>query len=131
MNPVTATPTLPGLGDNSFGLQLLRFLREHATSINQAAAGRLMTPVQVTASYTAGENDSLIVFKGAGAATITLPAVTQMAGKRLIVQRGDANTGTITISPASGNINGGASVTLTTAYQRRDIVSDGVDYWSA
>jgi hypothetical protein len=54
-----------------------------------------------------------------------------MTGKRITIQRGDSNTGTITIAPASGNINGGASVTLTTAYQRREIVSDGVDYWSA
>ena len=131
MTPVTASPSLPGLADASFGLHLVRFLREHATAINQAAAGRLLNPVQVTASYTAGENDSLIVVKLAGTATVTLPAASRMAGKRLVVQRGDANTGTITIAAASGNINGGASVTLTTAYQRRDIVCDGVDYWSA
>lgn len=108
--------------------RMYEVLREHAQAINAAS---ILTPKQITATATLGEGDTFIVFKAAGTATITLPAPGRMTGIRILIQRGDSNTGTITISPTSGNINGGASVTMTTAYQRREIVSDGVDYWSA
>lgn len=123
-NKVSTDPRLPFGAD----ARLVDVLREHAQAINSAT---LLTPRQITATATLGEGDQLVIFKAAGTATITLPTPSRMTGKRITIQRGDSNTGTITIAPASGNINGGASVTMTTAYQRREIVSDGVDYWSA
>lgn len=123
-NKVSTDPRLPFGAD----ARLVDVLREHAQAINTAT---LLTPRQITATTTLGEGDQFVIFKAAGTATITLPAPARMTGKRITIQRGDSNTGTITIAPASGNINGGASVTMTTAYQRREIVSDGVSYWSA
>lgn len=123
-NRVSTDPRLAPGGDP----RLYELFREHAQAINGAT---LLTPKQITATSTLGEGDTFVIFKAAGTATITLPAPGRMTGKRITIQRGDSNTGTITIAPASGNINGGASVTMTTAYQRREIVSDGVDYWSA
>jgi hypothetical protein len=124
LNRVSTDPRLPFGAD----ARLVEVLREQAQAINTAT---LLTPKQITATATLGEGDQFVIFKAAGTATITLPAPARMTGKRITIQRGDSNTGTITIAPASGNINGGASVTMTTAYQRREIVSDGVDYWSA
>lgn len=123
-NKLSTDPRLPPGSD----ARLYDLFREHATAINGAT---ILTPKQITATGTLGEGDTFVVFKAAGTATITLPAPSVMVGKRILIQRGDANTGTITIAPASGTINGGASVTMTTAYQRREIVSDGVSYWSA
>jgi hypothetical protein len=47
----------------------------------------------------------------------------------LIVKRGNNTTHTVTIQPVSGTIDGAASVTLTTAWQRRMFMSDGTEYF--
>lgn len=131
MKRVRQYPNLPP--GQSWGetvaLQLLDILREFAQAINDAADGRLWpASAYVTASYTAAETDLYIPVKPAAPLTVTLPAAERMKGKRVVVKRLDASTHTITINTAGGNIDAGASVTLTTAWQSREFISDGIQY---
>lgn len=58
---------------------------------------------------------------------LTLPAVGLFVGNRLTIKNVDV--GVITITPASGTIDGAASKTLTVQYSSVDLVTDGTDWW--
>lgn len=131
MRTVTPAPVI-ATGD---WVRLLNTLREHATSINQAAGGILGQQVSVTGTYTAGVGDLIILCAPTGAFTLTLPSAISTKGVRFFIKRTNNTTHTITISPASGNIDPGGgsapttSATLTTAYQGKEFYSDGATYW--
>jgi len=100
-----------------------------------SSAGRTINMVTVTdATYTVRTGDDVVDVNRAGVVTVTLPEVTMIkAGKRFYVQdsSGGASGNTITIaSPGGVNINGGASVTLTTDYGRKLIIYNGTQYIS-
>jgi hypothetical protein len=61
--------------------------------------------------------------------TITLPAAT--SGRKLVIKDsgGSAQTNNITISPASGTIDGASTFVLNNNYQSVDLVSDGINWW--
>lgn len=61
-----------------------------------------------------------------GVVTLTLPA--QVAGRTVTVKKVDA-TANVVISPASGNVDGAASKTLTTQYEVARLISDGTNWW--
>lgn len=131
MKPVTPNPVLPLEPDSlQYRSRLHDFLREHAVAINQAAEQRIFLPVAITTTYSAGENDHVILAAPAAPFTITLPAASTMIYKRVVVKRSNNTTHTITIQSSSGNIDGAASTTLTTAYQAKEFYSDGAAYWS-
>ena len=115
------------MGEN-WKAALLKLVREYSDSINQAADHRLSEFVSVTGTYTAGENDHVILVAPTGTCTITLPAVSVMRNKRIVVKRTNNTTHVVTIQSSSGNIDDAASVTLTTAYQPREFFSDGADW---
>jgi len=82
-------------------------------------------------SITAGFETVLVVKKGTGAATaVTLPS-SPITGLVYIVKdgKGDANTNNITVSPASGTIDGAASKVINTAYGVLRVVYNGSE-WS-
>lgn len=110
--------------------QCIRYFNDLAQSVNQAADGRLREFVSVSTTYTAGENDHVINVVPAGAFTVTLKEPGVMRNKWVTVKRTNNTTHTITIQPASGTIDGAASVTLTTAYQVRHFFSDGAAWWT-
>lgn len=113
----------------TFLIKLRDILRDYSVSINQGADGRLFKTVSVTGAYSASENDHVILVAPSGTCTITLPAASQMQEKRILVKRSNNTTHTITIQASSGNIDGAASVTLTTAWQSREFLSDGTNYF--
>ena len=113
----------------TFLIKLRDILREYAVSINQGADGRLFRTTSVTGAYTASDNDHVILVAPSGTCTITLPAANQMSEKRILVKRSNNTTHAITIQASSGTIDGAASVTLTTAWQRREFLSDGTNYF--
>ncbi len=86
---------------------------------------RLATGTTDTVQFT----DDVVVFTGTGAKTVTLPAANNPSlqlGK--VYHITNANTGAITLSAASGQIDGAASVPLTaggTTVSARRVVSDG------
>ncbi len=130
MKRVDSVPVLPLDGDAMYRLRLHDFLREHATAINQAADQRIFLSVAVTGAYSAGDNDHVILVAPSAPCTITLPAASTMINKRVVVKRSNSTTHTITVQSSSGNIDGAASTTLTTAYQAKEFYSDGAAYWS-
>ena len=128
MKRVTPQPILPReMGDN-WRLEVLRLLREYSDAINQAADHRLSEFVAITTTYTAGENDHVILCAPSAPFTLTIPAASVMRNKRVVVKRTNNTTHVVTIQSTSGNIDDAASVTLTTAYQPREFFSDGADW---
>ena len=130
MKRVTPQPILPAKVDAGWHAGLLRLLREYADSINQAADLRLWEFVSTAAAYTSGTNDHVIIVKPTGTFTVTIPAASVMRNKRIVVKRGNNTTHTITIQSSSGNIDDAASITLTTAHQAREFLSDGAAWWT-
>lgn len=128
MNKVDVDPKLP-VDDKTLRIRLQDFLKRFATSINQAADLRLFQFRAITGTESTGENDHVILIAPSGTATVTLPAASSMVFKRVVVKRTNNTTHTITVQASAGNIDGSASVTLTTAYQSREFYSDGSNYW--
>ena len=128
MNNVIADPKLP-IDDVNLKIRLYDYLRSFAASINQAANLQLWKSVSVTAAYSSGENDHVILVAPSGAIAVSLPSVSSMIGKKITVKRTNNTTHVITISGTTGLIDAAASVTLTTAYQYRTFFSDGAGYW--
>ena len=127
MDKVLADPKLPETPQAGW-LRVYDHLRKFATSINQAADGRLWLSVAITTTYSAGDNDHIILCSPSAPFTLTLPDVKNMSGKRVVVKRANGTTHTITVGTTTGNIDGAATTTLTTAYQAREFFSDGVNY---
>jgi hypothetical protein len=89
------------------------------------------------ASYTALGTDTIIEVNFAGAVAITLPAPATTGtgssiGKLYIVKdiSGAASTNNITLTPASGLIDGAASASIASNYGALQIFSDGTNYFS-
>ncbi len=125
MRRVTPQPII----GNDLSASLLDRFREYSVSLNQCADHRLSEFVSVTGTYTAGQNDHVIECAPSGAMTVTLPAASVMRNKRIVIKRTNNTTHTVTIQSSSGNIDGAASVTLTTAHQSREVFSDGANWW--
>jgi hypothetical protein len=70
--------------------------------------------------------DSIILANGTF--TETLPSAASAVNRRYTVK--NTGTGTITIAPASGTIDGAANVTLTVQYSSFDFVSDGTSWYT-
>ncbi len=131
MNNVQQQPNLPFLSDaQNFLLRLLDVLRSHASAINDAADGRLANFATVAAGYTSGVNEHVILCDPAAPMALVLPDAQYMLQKTVTVKRKNNTTHTITITtPSASTFDGAASVTLTTAWQRRVFYCDGVAYY--
>lgn len=127
MNNVNSQPLLPGSWDQA-RLRISDLLRDYAVALNQAANLELFKGVDVAAAYTSGLTDHVIGVTG-GPYTVTIPAAGSMLWRKVTVKRKDNGTATITVTPASGNVDGAASATLTAAYQSRTFWSDGTNWW--
>jgi uncharacterized metal-binding protein len=71
--------------------------------------------------------DIYLVSNGASAVTITLPTVTGNAGYKVQIKR--LGTANVTVSPASGNLDGGANKVLTLQYMSITLTTDGTNWW--
>lgn len=93
--------------------------------------GLLLQRTAVVTPHTATAGDYYLGKAAAGAATVTLPGAAP-AGTVYLVgdEKGDALATPITIAPASGTIDGGASVQVATNRGLRLCVSDGTN-WSS
>ena len=128
MKRVTPQPILPREMGENWRLEVLRLLREYSDAINQAADHRLSEFVSITTTYTAGENDHVILCAPSAPFILTIPAASVMRNKRIVVKRTNNTTHTITVQSTSGNIDDAATSTLTTAHQAREFFSDGADW---
>jgi len=80
--------------------------------------------------FTAVADSTHLVDTSGGVSTITLPAAAADVFVR-IIDKGNANTNNITITPASGTINGQASWIINSDYGAINICSDGSDWFIA
>jgi hypothetical protein len=71
--------------------------------------------------------DIYLVSNGASAVTITLPTVTGNSGYKVNIKR--LGTANVTISPASGTIDGAASQVLSVQYSAYTLTTDGTNWY--
>lgn len=65
-----------------------------------------------------------------GATAVTLPAPTGLSGRTIVVEK-DASAQVVTITPASGLVDGAANTTLATgAIHAKFFVCDGTGWWT-
>lgn len=88
--------------------------------------------VATTTPVTGAVTDHIIVtnMASASAVTVNLPA-SPTAGQELVIKdgKGDAATNNVTITPAAGNIDGAATLVLSTNYGRAKLIYNGTE-WS-
>ena len=85
-------------------------------------------PFAKSAIYTASSGDIVMATAGAGGWVLTLPAVAR--GAFVYVKKVDSGAGTITITPASGTIDGASTLGLVVQYDVAMLVSDGVGWFN-
>lgn len=101
-------------------------------SVNNVFLNQPVTTV-TGATYTALPSDAIIAVNFAGTVAITLPtASASNKGKSYVVKdsSGSASTNAITISPASGNIDGASSTQINTNYGYVETFSDGTNWYT-
>jgi|SRR6516165_8940001 hypothetical protein len=82
-----------------------------------------------TLTFDHDNGSEVIVFvTNAGATTINLPNSTGFASRVLIKRMNGA--GGVTVQPASGTIDGSASISLSAAYKFIEVVADGSGGWA-
>lgn len=97
--------------------------------IVKGAAAGLPIPRTVqtkTTTYTAVAGDIVLASASGGAWALTLPAVA--SGAWVTVKKTDSSANAITVTPASGTIDGAATYVIDTQYVSRDFVSNGTDW---
>ncbi len=89
--------------------------------------------VRTTAGSTTLTNNDydLLVIGATGAVTVTVPAGSSVQPGRFYRVYKDAAAQTITITPASGTIDGGANTTLASgAAHAKGIITDGTNWFT-
>src|SRR5207253_1542915 len=104
--------------------------RFEALANKGAAGGYAPMPnvVSKTANYTAAGFDVVLCDATSGSFTITLPSVS-VNGRKVTVKKTDASVNTVTISPASGTIDGAASLVISTRWVSYDVIADGTNWY--
>ena len=124
-------PTSSAPGVQALTTRLYELLRVIARALNEIADGYVGNAVVTSANHTVQPGDTAVLVSAAGGArTVTLQEPGQHKGKRLAVRKTEGGGNNVTVSPPSGTIDGGASLTLTAAAPRADIVSDGTNFFT-
>lgn len=87
--------------------------------------------VAASANYTMLPNDSLVL--ASGTVNVTLPSFVAggngaYVGRRYTIK--NVGTGTVTVLPPTGTIDGGASFAMTVQYSSIDVVTDGTNWFT-
>lgn len=103
-----------------------------ADRLTTRAGRRVKITLVTAATYTVLDADDVVDVNRAGAVTLTLPASPDSGQRHFIHDSsGAAATNNITIQPAAGDINGAASVVISTNYARRIVIYNGTQWVSA
>ena len=86
----------------------------------------------ITYNSTIADDDYTVIVTSTGNGTVFLPdASSSNTGRIYVIKRGVNNTSTLTVKTTSNNaIDGGTSVTNSTAYGVIVVQSDGSKYWT-
>ncbi len=99
------------------------------TQINsKIAITEVFSVLSSSGTFTATSNSTHLVDTSGGAASITLPAVS-LSRFVHIKDKGNAEANNITITPASGTIDGSASLVISSNYGSVMLVSDGTNWF--
>jgi hypothetical protein len=82
-------------------------------------------PVAKAANYTMTVQDGPVL--ASGTITVTLPAAASAVGRYTVKNVG---TGTVTVAPAAGTIDGAANFTMVVQYSSVDFISDGTNWFT-
>lgn len=110
---------------NVFAVEAIGFIKSYG------GIKRKTTSVTTTYTMDSGStpDDILYCNTSGGAFTVTLPAVTD--GRVIVIKDkgGSAGSNVITITPASGNIDGSGSAAISTNYGSLTLSCDGTNWW--
>lgn len=108
------------------------FIAANSRLVQQSLMGNVFSARRVSATTTISKNDMYIGVTGnASAVVLTIPTASMTANQMFQIadEAGTANTKNITLTPASGTINGASSFVMNAAYQQVSIVFDGTNYF--
>lgn len=95
----------------------------------QANNGAFVRSIRtVTAAYAANSSDDVLLCSSTTAFTVTLPAVASIPLGRTFTIK-NQNTGTVTVAPAAGTIDGAANVTLA-QWASVTVLSNGANWFT-
>lgn len=125
-------PRLPSEGGLSrLVTRLYELLRLIAQANNRRADGFVFGTQVLSANYTMQEGDSVLMVSAAGGArAITLLAPAAALGKLIAVRKTEGGANNVTLTPATGLINGAATLVLTAAAPGAVLASDGTNYFT-
>lgn len=104
------------------------------SGLSTLSSGQIVKTRVVTAAgaVTVTATDYIVIVnKASGASTVVnLPAAGSATGQVYIIKdgKGDAASNNITLTPASGNIDGAATYVISTNYNSTTIVDNGTQY---
>lgn len=118
-------------GAIAMGSHKITGLTNGSASSDAAAFGQIPTVawnvVAASTTHSSAAGEITLCTAGVGGFTVTLPAV--VANEQVIVKKIDSGAGNITISPASGTIDGQSTVVINMQYQSFTLVSDGTNWF--
>lgn len=125
-------PRLPSEGGLSrLVTRLYELLRLIAQANNRRADGFVFGTQVLSANYTMQEGDSVLMVSAAGGArAITLLSPAAALGKLIAVRKTEGGANNVTLTPATGLINGAATLVLTAAAPGAVLASDGTNYFT-
>lgn len=99
------------------------------TTIQGGADTRVVDSiVEKTGSYTANNLEVVLADVSGGGFSVTLPSPTESL--HVVVKKTDSSGNSVTIaSPGSENIDGQSSISISSQYASRTIVSNGTNYF--
>lgn len=102
-----------------------------ASQNNLAYAPVAITSIKsVSTTYTVLPTDWTVLSDATGGAfAVTLPSVSQNTGRMITIKKIDSSANAVTVTPASGTIDGAGTYALTTQYQFVVVQSDGTNWW--
>lgn len=138
----TGNPTAPTAspGDNDTSVATTAFVTaavavetSRATTAEGLATPKPSAPTAQSANYTMVATDSLVLMTtGSTTKTVTLPATAAaVPGRAYGAKKVDSGIGALVLAPASGTIDGAASVSTSTQNVAFTAYSDGTNWWLA
>jgi hypothetical protein len=121
----TASQTIDGTASRVLSGQW-NVIDVRSDGTNWITVNRLQNPVTIvtTTAYTATDADALIICNPTAAGAITIPTATGLGGKQYTLKRIGA-TYAVTITPATGTIDGAANYALSAQYKYVVLAADG------
>lgn len=129
LDPDPRLPTEGGL--SRLVTRLYELLRLIVQANNKHGDGYVHASQVLSASYTMQDGDSVLLVSAAGGArAITLVSPAAALGKLVTVRKTEAGANNVTLTPATGLIDGAATLVLTAAAPRAMLASDGTNYFT-